>query len=413
MIQLGLMRIGRLLKDAPIPWRAVHVAGTNGKGSVCSYISTMLSASGIKVGRFTSPHLIDRWDCIAINDDIVDQGLFLEIEKAMRARNKDDAIEASEFELLTATAFAIFSQQKVEVGVVEVGLGGRHDATNILQEPLVSVITKIGEDHQALLGDTLEAIAYQKAGIMKKNAPCIADGSNSPSVVGVLRRCAEVTGASSFSLVDQHMQFCRGESVWTVLDSSKYELHQQLNIALAYEAFKITVARTRPALVAHTVLPIIADKQIPGRLQKLRISGWLDPARDLLLDGAHNAQSAEVLGNYVDYKLRGCKELRVTWVIAISHGKIIEQLLSRLLRTDDNLIATGFGCVEGMPWIISLKPEEIVESAIHLRDLRHCQTSNGSVKETISIAARVADGGPIVIAGSLYLVSDVLRAVRQ
>ncbi|KAK5009856.1 hypothetical protein LTR28_013051, partial [Elasticomyces elasticus] len=124
MIELGLSRISRLLIRTPLPWRAIHVAGTNGKGSVCAYISCMLDTynrsafradynlASIKHGRFTSPHLIDRWDCITIDNKTVRESTFKAVEEKVRARNEMECIEASEFELLTATAFEIFTQEK-------------------------------------------------------------------------------------------------------------------------------------------------------------------------------------------------------------------------------------------------------------------------------------------------------------
>src|SRR4051812_42901739 len=130
MIELGLGRISRLLRHTPQPWKAIHVSGTNGKGSICAYLSAMLHASGVRCGRFTSPHLIDRWDCITIDEQPVRESIFREAEALVMKRNEVEKIEASEFELLTATAFEVFYKEKVEMGVIEVGLGGRLDATN-------------------------------------------------------------------------------------------------------------------------------------------------------------------------------------------------------------------------------------------------------------------------------------------
>src|SRR6187402_2890767 len=120
MIELGLARISRLLSFTPQPWKAIHVAGTNGKGSICAYLSAMLKASGVRCGRFTSPHLIDRWDCITINEQTVQEGTFRAAERLVNTRNNAGKIEASEFELLTATAFEVFQQEKIEMGVIEV-----------------------------------------------------------------------------------------------------------------------------------------------------------------------------------------------------------------------------------------------------------------------------------------------------
>ena len=152
MIELGLQRIARLVKHTPQTWKAIHVAGTNGKGTICAYLSAMLFASGVRCGRFTWPHLIDRWDCITINEKTVNESVFLEAEKLVMKRNTDENIGASEFEILTATAFEIFHREKIEMGVIEVGLGGRLDATNVMpsSQKAVTVISKMGLDHQSL-----------------------------------------------------------------------------------------------------------------------------------------------------------------------------------------------------------------------------------------------------------------------
>ncbi|KAJ5665721.1 uncharacterized protein N7477_008169 [Penicillium maclennaniae] len=149
MIELGLSRVSSLLQQSSLTWKAIHIAGTNGKGSISAYLSHLLSNEGVRCGRFTSPHLIDRWDCITVGERVVQESLFRQIEDQVKLRDQRLGIGASEFELLTATAFEIFNHEKVEVGVIEVGMGGRLDATNILSDVLVSVIAKIGMDHQA------------------------------------------------------------------------------------------------------------------------------------------------------------------------------------------------------------------------------------------------------------------------
>lgn len=195
MIRPGLERISLLLKDVSLSWRAFHVAGTNGKGSICAYIAQMLQTAQLKSGRFTSPHLLDRWDCISIDNQPVEQALFKDVEARVKWKNEQHSINASEFELLTATAFEIFNEQKVQVGVIECGMGGRLDATNVLQNPLVTVISRIGLDHQAFLGDTVEKIAVEKAGIIKAGVPCIVDGQNESSILAVIKDIASANKA--------------------------------------------------------------------------------------------------------------------------------------------------------------------------------------------------------------------------
>lgn len=410
MIELGLARITRLLKDTSIPWRAIHVAGTNGKGSVCAYASAMLNAGNINCGRFTSPHLIDRWDCITINEKSVDEDFFREVEAAVKTKNQREDIKASEFEILTATAFEIFNQQKIEIGIVEVGLGGRHDATNALEHPAVTVITKIGKDHQSFLGSTVEEIALHKAGIMKNGVPCIADGSSIPGVLEILKKNAAEVGAASLLLIPEDANpACQ---VWNIVAKDKLMNHQQMNLCLAFEAVKEVLSHCYPSLDPLRLSSATPNANWPGRLQQLNIRSLVGGEREVLLDGAHNSQSAEVLGTYVDQRLRE-KYRPVTWMIATSKGKDIQEMLCFLLRKGDNLVAVEFGPVDSMPWV---RPEEadcILGAARDLGISDSSQTLSGNLAEALQLAVQISNGGPLVVTGSLYLVSDVLRLLRQ
>lgn len=409
MIELGLVRVGRLLSESTLPWRAIHVAGTNGKGSVCAYASSMLHASGIVCGRFTSPHLIDRWDCITINEKTVEENLFRQVESRMITRNKIQNIEASEFELLTATAFELFAQEKVRIGVVEVGLGGRLDATNILKTPLVTVICKIGRDHENFLGDTIEKIAYQKAGIMKKGVPCLVDGSNPPSVLQVLADCARQVEAGPIIQVSADAEE-GADHLWNVLAKDDYEPHQQMNMTVALEAVKSAIHQSGAPFLANQLAKAIAKTSWPGRLQLLSIKSLAGREQTVLLDGAHNSQSAEVLGRYVDKRLRQNSKA-VTWVTAVSQGKDIAGIFRHLFKPGDHVITVQFGPVEGMPWVQAASSEEVLSQIQDMVELGH-SSSSPSIRKALEWAAKISSEGPIVVAGSLYLVSDVLRLLR-
>lgn len=404
MIDLGLARISRLLHYTPQKWKAFHVAGTNGKGSICSYLSALLHASGSSCGRFTSPHLIDRWDCISVNEETVSETLFLDAEKVVKQRARENGIGASEFELLTATAFEIFHREKVEYGVVEVGLGGRLDATNAMKEKAVTVITKIGLDHQSFLGNTLEEIALQKAGIMHRGVPCVIDGSNSPPVLRVLDEHAKHVGAEvHYPSTSDLTQAFSGEA--------GYEPHQIQNLACAHLAFRLACPSHNLSLshLAHA-----ANKaNWPGRLQMLDISCITGRSQQVLLDGAHNTQSAEVLASYVQNHLRSANQ-GITWVLAASQGKDMDGIFRLLLRPEDSVAAVRFGAVDGMPWVKAADPKTILDLAgQHGIEPSRQFDGRDDVEGTIKLASAKADSGPIVIAGSLYLVSDVLRLLRE
>ena len=172
-IKLGLENVSRLLKFLGNPqdkWPAVHIAGTNGKGSTAAFIYTILREAGFKVGLYTSPHLLDFSERIQINEKKISWDVIVAYTRKLK--NQIEHQQATFFEATTALAFAYFADQQVDIAVIETGLGGRLDATNLVH-PLVTIITSISEDHQQYLGSTLPQIAFEKAGIIKTGIPCI------------------------------------------------------------------------------------------------------------------------------------------------------------------------------------------------------------------------------------------------
>jgi folylpolyglutamate synthase/dihydrofolate synthase len=404
MIDLGLARISRLLQRTPQTWKAIHVAGTNGKGSICAYLTAMLRANNITCGKFTSPHLIDRWDCISINDKAIPETRFQYYEDLVKKRNEDLKIGATEFELLTATAFEIFEAEKVEVGVVEVGLGGRLDATNVLKEKTVTVIAKIGLDHQSLLGNTLEEIALQKAGIMMKGVPCVVDASNAQSVLDTFQTHSR-DSACTLKLASP------GSSDLVRLLQGSLEPHQTQNLAVAHDAFRL--AYPQHAQSTDILLSAIKNIVWPGRLQTLDLAVLIGREQKVLLDGAHNAQSAAVLADYVNKYLRvGDASKSVTWVLAASQGKDLTEIIKLLIHPGDSVAAVEFGLVDGMPWVRPMKSEAILETVAKFGS-RAQHDAQSNVLGALQWASKASGGRPMVIAGSLYLVSDVLRLVRE
>jgi folylpolyglutamate synthase len=403
MIDLGLARVARLVQHTPQTWKAIHVAGTNGKGSICAYLSAMLTASGLSHARFTSPHLIDRWDCVAVNGRPVSEAVFRDAEDVVKQRDREQRLGATEFELLTATAFEIFHRQKVEFGLVEVGLGGRLDATNVLKQKAVTVIAKIGLDHQSFLGNTIGEIALQKAGIMRRGVPCVVDGSNGPAVLEVIKKHAEDVGA------EVHCASTR--EVAELLSSEEYEPHQIQNLACAHLAFRLACPNQDRPLAQF--LPAIRQMSWPGRLQRLDLEKITGRRQDVLLDGAHNPQSAEVLALYVNKHLRA-KGQPITWVLAATQGKDMDGILGLLLRPGDKVVAVRFGLVDGMPWVKAADPEMLLQTAArHGVEAAATYNAGDDVKGALTWASQAAGDNSMVIAGSLYLVSNVLRLLRE
>lgn len=431
-IDLGLRRVVRLLGLLGDPhkasWYALHVAGTNGKGSVCAYLSSVFCAARIPNGRFTSPHLLDRWDAITINGAAVPESVFKRVEKTVRDADKSHGVGATEFELLTVTAYEIFRREKVRVAVIEVGLGGRLDATNVLVPcedtsaqdygVIATVITKIGLDHQSFLGFTLGQIAKEKAGIIKPFVPCIVDGSNDKEVMDVVRKVAEENGSflkESVPIPVKDSSFIE-TSNFGVIDtkiSPLKGLYQASNLGCAANTLS-RIAHTFPELTREQVLLGIKETKWPGRLQSLEVK--LDvpingqEAVPVLLDGAHNNQAAERLAEYIDTTIRTKERPNVHFIVAFTKGKDFSGILKRVLHSGDSVVATEFGGVDGMPWISSHTSEET--AAVSEKVLGAPVSTAPNVQAAVTQTVQRKPSNPIVIFGSLYLASEVLRWQR-
>ncbi|KAK2793576.1 folylpolyglutamate synthase [Onygenales sp. PD_12] len=411
MIELGLSRIARLLQHSSLPWPAIHVAGTNGKGSITGYLSALLTAAGVRCGSFTSPHLVDRWDCITINERVVQESVFRRIEAEVKRRNHSLGIGATEFELLTATAFEIFSHEKVDVGVVEVGMGGRLDSTNILTNVLVSIVAKIGYDHQAMLGDTIQKIAREKAGIMKPAVPCVVDETNDPEVQEVFETVAKESH-TSVSFVGAEVIKNAFPGLSRVFDELNVPPHQQANLSCAIAALQKVLPQIRPELSLPALFPHIPKIPRPGRLHELQLQPLIPRKEPVLLDGAHNPQSAGVLGSYVDRNLRK-PDASVTWVIAASQGKNVKELFGCMIKPGDNVAVLEFGPVDGMPWVRSVETSALLSTVRSLPGIGQSEGFGNDILSGLKWADKISMDGPLVIAGSLYLVSDILRLLRE
>ena len=457
MIELGLSRIHQLLARTPFTWRAIHVAGTNGKGSVCAYISAMLDHynsshvprvtghDSLRYGRFTSPHLIDRWDCITIDGNTVDESLFKEVESAVKRRNITQEIKASEFEILTATAFELFNQARIDVGIVEVGMGGRLDATNVIGQisehdrlmspefkkdafrpaPLLTVISSIGLDHQAFLGDTINDIAREKAGILKADVPVIVAAEDDEAMEAVKSQAMK-TGAGIIIPVTTKTTpgdiWCPQTELLASHAGGPAAMHTPIqtrwpNGAIAVQAAWQSLLQmgrlTNLPEVDHMSLLLsmcaIPEKTLwPGRLQLLNLEKIIGLDPPAILDGAHNAQSARLLAKFVreQYPNR-----TVHWLLAASAGKDIDTILRQLLRDGDAVSAVEFGPVDGMPWVQPMPSQYIMDRASECASIYQASCHGHDITGALAEASRLArsyDRG-LVIAGSLYLVSDVMR----
>lgn len=377
----GLDNMHALMKELGNPHqkiRAIHVAGTNGKGSVCAFTQAILRCAGYSVGLYTSPFLQRYNERIRLNgkpiaDDELAEITSLVAEAVLQV--EQEGVKPTEFEIGTAVAFVYFAKQKVDFAVIEVGLGGRIDPTNILW-PEVSAIAAIGFDHTKVLGDTLELIAAEKAGIAKTGVPMVVSGQNDEAVLSVIRnRCEEVkvtfsitkpTDGIVLGLQGEHQAYNAGLAVGIV------EQLQKLGVCITDEAIADGLSRVR----------------WPGRLE------WVSENPAFILDGAHNLQGAEALASY----LKALPALRIVLITGMLRDKDWEAIAAVLAKAVDE--------------VITVKPDShrALEAGILAQVFeRHGKPvcAAASLQDALVQAHSIAgQQGVIVIAGSLYLVGE-------
>jgi dihydrofolate synthase len=332
------------------------------------------------------------------------------VERDVRRLDEEENIKASPFELLTATAYEIFNREKLPIAIIEVGMGGRTDATNILKHPLVTVISKIGLDHQAFLGPTIEDIAYQKAGIIKDNVPCIVDSTNAPSVLDIIRRVAKEHSATIIERCGLP-EAKADQSLASMLLSRQYLDHQQTNLGLAFAAVKTASPYLGIAEPPSAMLTKLKSSIMPGRLQLTSLASLTPRKLPVLLDGAHNEDAAAVLASFVDGRLRTSSS-PVTWLLAFSSGKPVQDILHILLHPGDSVVTAEFGPVDGMPWVKSVSSSTLATEVGKTVPLKTVIDSGTDLTKGLNEAVKVAVDCPMVVTGSLYLISDVLRLQR-
>lgn len=287
-INLGLNRIEHLLKkmgDPQLKFRSLHVAGTNGKGSTCAVMSSILKEAGYRVGLYTSPHLFDYTERIKVNGRDISHRSFLDgIKKVKRAAERMKE-PPTVFEVLTAVAFWCFAQQKVDYAVVEVGMGGRLDATNVIT-PLVSVITNIDYEHTEVLGKSLAKIAREKAGIIKTGVPVVTAESKSEPLQ-VMKRIAQREGSLLIAINRKQ----------PAMSSNLIGTHQRVNAACAVTALRVAGIKVSRKNIQDGLRKVLW----PGRFQIIAEKPLI------IVDGAHNPAGIKTLEVTICERFPGAK----------------------------------------------------------------------------------------------------------
>ncbi len=361
-------------------FKSIHIAGTNGKGSVSAMLHSVFKTAGYRTGLFVSPYIIDFCERIQIC------GEFIPKEELTKLALKviETKVELTEFEFITAVAFLYFSEQKCDVVIVETGLGGRLDATNSLVNKIANVITKIGLDHTAVLGDTIEQITREKCGIIK-NSPLITSFNQPKAASGILAEYNPII--PNKDLLEVVKSDISGNSF--VYNGVKYEtalagIHQIENALIVIET----------ALTCGIDIPNIQkgikEAFFPARMEVVSEKPLV------ILDGAHNPDGAEVLSRVMQQQ-----DGEITAIIGMMHDKDCDSVLAKTLPYCKKALVVT---VENMPRSLSCKELEVLAS-------KYCHTEIcDSYQQALS---KLRDSDVVFVFGSLYLASTIRERLKN
>ncbi len=393
--------------------KVIHVAGSNGKGSVCSFLFSILREYGCSVGMFTSPHLVDIRERFMINGEMVSEEVFLQaydevLQLAGQMQEEGESFPTF-FEFLFAMGMLIFARSGVEYAILETGMGGRLDATNVVKRPLVCVITSVSLEHTEYLGDTIEAIAFEKAGIIKPGVPVIYDG-NDKAVSQVIRNRAKTLESDSYEITKNMCKF--HETVGGGIDFSlvspydnKTDFHlsfsapyQAMNAALAVTAFYRIAGQTE--ILKKLVQAGVAKASWPGRMQQVREDVWFD--------GAHNPDGIRAFLTAAKSLCKGDSQkplLLFSMVRDKDYHQAVKELLGRMEWEEI--------CVTGIPSERGLTAEEL-EAALKEE---HDDTPFYGVKDYREafrqMLGKKNDGQKLFVTGSLYFIGALLKEIQD
>ncbi len=402
MIDLSLERLERLLAALGNPERrlppVIHVAGTNGKGSTCAFLRAMAEAAGLRVHVYTSPHLVRFNERIRVAGALVDDTALADALEQVERVNRGESITV--FEVITAVAFLLFADTPADLCVLEVGLGGRLDATNVIPRPAAGAITSISIDHRDWLGDTLPLIAAEKAGIIKPGMT-VATGQQPPEALAAIQAAADAAGGRLLACgrdwtIEPRANGLRFTDGFGTIDLPPPSLpgpHQIDNAGIALAALRASGVAVPVAAQARG----IGSAEWPARLQRLsgRLAAALPDGWELWLDGGHNAGAGEILATH----LATWRERPLHVVVGMKKSKDAEGFLRPLMAH-----ATTLWAVAEPGQHLAQPVDEIVAA------------SGGMARIGPTVAQALAalpPGGPparVLICGSLYLAGEVLKA---
>lgn len=403
--KLGLERMLGLLSDLDNPHKqlkCIHVAGTNGKGSVSAMLASILTKSGYKTGLYTSPHLIDARERIQINSLPISKKELVEIVTQLIPLF--DKYNITFFEAFTAICFVYFAQNKIDVAVLEVGLGGRLDATNVIR-PIQTIITSIDYDHTEHLGNNLRDIAAEKAGILKQHVPCVIGNMSDESLQKIKNVASDLNVPLLYNLCSDKVTIIKESengTTFTLQDQQQERFfikfvgqHQVENACIAKTSAQ-KLKHTFPLVNDITIYQGLSSAQWPGRFQ------IISQSPKVILDVAHNAASMKKL---VDLLLKFYRGKKVNFLFGILQDKNIAAVLDEI-----NRIASFIYIAE--PHTPRALDGGTLEEKISLLEIKHKRI--GPVKDGLyGVIQETSKDHILCITGSHYIVGEAISEIKN
>lgn len=403
MIDLRLDRMDRALGLFEHPERqfpSIHVAGTNGKGSTSAMLQRILSLAGYRTALYTSPHLVSFTERMRVGDNEIASDKVVELADEIEQRTAAVDLPLTFFEFVTVMAFVHFAREKIDLAVVEVGLGGRLDATNLVT-PLVSVITTISKDHEAYLGSDVLSIAREKGGIIKSRVPVVG-GRLLPEVTELIKGIADEHASRSYFLGADYEIFLQDEELFDYRGIKQHFLNLTLGLRGRHQRANAAVALAALELVSdhfptseHAVRKGLATVYWPGRFEVM-----LDRPT-VILDGAHNGEGVKALVDELGDRAHGRK---IKVLFAAMADKEWDLMVNTLVKIADEIVFTRVDMER------SADPKQLAES-VHNRIPQRVITDSATALRTLFDEALPED--IIVIAGSLYLLGEIRPLAKQ
>ena len=406
LIDLSLDRLHVLLEKLENPERrlppVIHVAGTNGKGSTCAFLRAMAEAVGLRTHVFISPHLVRFNERIRLAGELVSDKALADALEHVEQINAGTPITV--FEVITAVALYLFARTPADLCILEVGLGGRFDATNVIARPVACAITSISMDHREFLGDTLAAIAFEKAGIMKPGIPC-AVGLQTPDARDVILSHAANIGATvllrdrdwTITPMPDGLRYQDVRGTLNLPHPSLAGAHQHDNAAIAIAAIRAALGGSVPAISDNAIAAGITRAEWPARLQPLtgKLKELLPENWELYLDGGHNPGAGLVLAD----QLRAWSDRPIHLIVGMKQAKDSAEFLRPMLPH----LATLWAVAEPGQHLALPVEAIIVASGGAARP-------GPTVIEALRAIPKDSPASRVLICGSLYLAGEVLKS---